>query len=416
VVLVLIVTVATLFVVSFRSRRSVPEEKTVDLKKRLDQLRSVPYTSITRDTVDVRVSGVTTYKRGKAYDGYNIYCSRTSPEVYLMDMDGERVHTWSFTQRRTRLWNHAVMLADGSVLVISKYRSILKLDWDSNLIWEKRLRAHHEITMLPDGSFYAIEHSMEDYRDLNVRFPSIVLLNGKGQEIERWSTYDHLADIKQAFDQRSFLDTVLDELAAGDSLGIRDDIPGSVSVARMGTELVYDYFHMNTISILPETPLSGQSKVFRPGNLLICFRNVNQIAILDADTKEILWVWGEGELEWPHLPTMVENGNILIFDNGVLREYTRILELNPMTEEIVWEYVADPPGSFYSPTKGSAQRLPNGNTFVCDADNGRAFEVTRDGEIVWEWLNPATKSNHRVQIYRMMRLPPAAVDPLLGGT
>jgi hypothetical protein len=406
---------ATLIVTSLPSRRTATDVASVDLKRRLDQLRSVPYISVTPDTVDVRISGVTVYKPDKTHDGYHIYCSRTSPEVYLMDMNGKRVHTWTFTKRRTGLWNYAVMLDDGSVLVLTKYRSILKLDWDSDLIWEKMLRVHHEIAVRPDGRFYAIEHGMKDYRGLKVRFPSMVLLAADGEEIERWSTYDHLADIKRAYDQRSFLDTVLDELAATDDTLIIDDVPGKVSVARMGTELVYDYFHMNTISILPDTPLSTKSRTFAPGNLLICFRNVNQIAILDRETKGILWVWGEGELEWPHLPTMLENGNILIFDNGVLREYTRVLELNPLTEEIVWEYVADPPESFYSPTKGSAQRLPNGNTLVCDSDNGRAFEVTREGEIVWEWLNPATKNNHRVLIYRMLRLSPDIIEPLLRG-
>jgi hypothetical protein len=398
------------------ARREAPDEPTADLRKRLDQLRSVPYTSITRDTVDVRVSGVTIHKPDKTYDGYHIYCSRTSPEVYLMDMSGQRVHTWSYPERDRRMWNHAVMRDNGDVMVVYNFRSIIWLDWESNLVREIMIPAHHDIALLPDGTFYTIEYSTEQHRGLRVRFPALVRLTEAGHVIDSWSVYEHLDEIKRTFDQRSFLDSILDEhVAAGDSLDIRDDIPGSFSVAKMGTEIVYDYFHMNTISILPDTPLSRRSAVFQPGNLLICFRNVNQIAILDRATKEILWVWGEGELEWPHLPTMLESGNILIYDNGVLREYTRVLELNPVTEEIEWEYVADPPESFYSPTKGSAQRLPNGNTFICDADNGRALEVTRDGEIVWEWLNPTSKKNRRVQIYRMMRLPPGAVEPLLTG-
>ena len=111
---------------------------------------------------------------------------------------------------------------------------------------------------------------------------------------------------------------------------------------------------------------------------------------------------------------MVENGNILIFDNGVERKYSRVIEIDPVTETIEWEYVADPPKSFYTFEKGSAQRLPNGNTLICDGDNGRAFEVTRRGEIVWEWLNPEFLQGRRLQVYRMMRLPPAMVEPLLG--
>jgi hypothetical protein len=37
---------------------------------------------------------------------------------------------------------------------------------------------------------------------------------------------------------------------------------------------------------------------------------------------------------------------------------------------------------------GSAQRLPNGNTLITEASFGRFFEVTKEGEIVWDYVNP----------------------------
>jgi hypothetical protein len=110
---------------------------------------------------------------------------------------------------------------------------------------------------------------------------------------------------------------------------------------------------------------------------------------------------------------MLENGNILIFDNGVERESSRVIELNPISLEIEWEYGTHAGEQFYSYSKGSAQRLPNGNTLICDSDNGRALEVTREGETVWEWYGPLTKKMRRVQIYRMERIPPETVQPLL---
>jgi hypothetical protein len=170
---------------------------------------------------------------------------------------------------------------------------------------------------------------------------------------------------------------------------------------------------MNTVSVLPDTPVGKRDSRFRAGNLLICFRNINQIGLLDRDTWEILWTWGADDLDWPHLPVMVENGNILIYDNGTHRLYSRLIEVNPITEKIEWEYVADPPRAFFSRENGSAQRLPNGNTLVCNGYNGRAFEITRGGEIVWEWINPTTKEKHREQICRMWRIEPEVVSPLL---
>jgi hypothetical protein len=110
---------------------------------------------------------------------------------------------------------------------------------------------------------------------------------------------------------------------------------------------------------------------------------------------------------------MLENGHILIFDNGVRRQYSRVLELDPVVKAIVWEYVAEPREDFYSYTRGSAQRLANGNTLISESDNGRVFEVTPEGEVVWRWLNPDTREGRPKIVYRMLRLPLAQGDTLL---
>jgi hypothetical protein len=405
--------VALIVFVSGRGGKSETSEE--GLKRRLDQLRSVPYTSVTDSTVDETRSGVIVHDPERACAGYNVYCSRVAPEAYLMDMSGGIVHTWAYPPADADVWDYAIMLKDGDLVVIEKYTSLFRLDWNSNLVWRWKQPVHHDVVQLDDGTFYVIWLGLRSHSGLIVRFPSIVHLASDGGEIDRWSTYEHLDEIKQALDRRSFLDTILDSMyAEGYTLDSIKDIPGPVKTRKVkhGRKL-YDYFHMNTISILPDTPLGREDPRFKAGNIMTCFRHVNQVVILEKDTKQILWAWGEGELQWPHHPTMLDNGNILIYDNGIHRKFTRILELNPVTKTVVWQYVGDPPESFYSEQKGSAQRLPNGNTFICDADNGRAFEVTMDGEIVWEWLNPALKDGRRVQVYRMLRLPPDAVEPLL---
>jgi hypothetical protein len=74
---------------------------------------------------------------------------------------------------------------------------------------------------------------------------------------------------------------------------------------------------------------------------------------------------------------------------------TRVIEINPLNKEIVWKYEAiawgnlvTQQGHFFSNYVGNAQRLPNENTFLAEGWPGRLFEVTRKGEIVWEWLSP----------------------------
>jgi len=398
-----------------------------DAARRLEKLRSVPYTSRTAPSPDSLPAGVVLHLPDRAAPGYNLYCSRTKPYAHLMDMQGRIVHSWTYSPdgdapagdsagaADAPIWEHAVMLENGDLVAIRKMASLIRLDWDSRLLWETPLEVHHEVTPLPDGTFYTIAREVREHRGLEIRFPAIVRLSSGGEIMESWPTYEHLDEIKSGFDQRSFLDTVLDGLLAdGDSAIIYESIQKQPGMFRLkGNRQYFDYLHLNTITRLPGTSLGRRDSRFREGNLLICFRNINQIGVLDQDDMGILWAWGEGELEWPHHPTMLESGNILIFDNGVERRSSRIVEIEPATGRIVWEYEADPPASFYTAQRGSAQRLPNGNTLICDGNGGRAFEVDLRGETVWEWFNPDIKDGRREQIYRIARLPSDMVAPLL---
>jgi hypothetical protein len=156
-----------------------------------------------------------------------------------------------------------------------------------------------------------------------------------------------------------------------------------------------------------------------------------------------------GQIIGPHLAHMIPKGlpgagNILVFDNGGLagyglllpglapeygtypaavRDYSRIIEFDPITLEKVWEYKCTEERTvkngelerkFYSRLISSAQRLPNGNTMITEGQSGRVFEVTDDGKIVWEFINsyddgsflvgPATFLPQNA-VYRAYRVP-----------
>ncbi|OPX21923.1 MAG: hypothetical protein B1H04_05790 [Planctomycetales bacterium 4484_123] len=118
-------------------------------------------------------------------------------------------------------------------------------------------------------------------------------------------------------------------------------------------------------------------------------------------------------LDGQHKPHMLPNGNLLIFDNGTLRGYSRVIELNPLTEEIEWEYTAEPKEDFFAPHISGAQRLPNVNTLICEGNKSHLFEVTPAGEIVWDFVNPYVIEGAADNIYRCLRYSPEHVRPLL---
>ncbi len=407
-----------LWVASGVLAQEVTPERPDDWDERLRRLRSTPYVAFSQVPVDERRSGVLFQIPDKICEGYNFYCTVWSGLVYLLDNNGHVAHRWTYAPRgKTSGEDLAIFLENGDLIVLKTDTELLRLNWDSEVIWQKSLRAHHDVTQALDGSFYGIvKTGLRDYRGHQVIFDAVVHLSAYGEEIDRWSTYDHLDELKGSLNRRSFMDTILDSILADRSTE-NEDWTGVHEGGRPYLGAAVDYFHMNTVGVLPPIALGEKDTRFRPGNLLVCFRNVNQIAILEQESYKILWVWGEGELQWPHHPTMLENGHILIFDNGVERKCSRVVELDPVTESIVWQYTAEPPESFYTYTRGSAQRLPNGNTLICESDEGHVFEVTQEGELVWVWLNQAFKkgpqSRTRESVYRMLRLPSDKVEKLL---
>ena len=100
-------------------------------------------------------------------------------------------------------------------------------------------------------------------------------------------------------------------------------------------------------------------------------------------------------------------GNMLVFNNGGGRRdgpYSSVEEIvlpintngtyeqtpgSPFApEEAAWSYTAPDKSDFFSMLISGAQRLPNGNTFICSGNQALLFEVTSEGEIIWRYKHP----------------------------
>jgi len=128
------------------------------------------------------------------------------------------------------------------------------------------------------------------------------------------------------------------------------------------------------------------------GNYLISCKILNLLFIVDRQTSKVIWHYQNDDMGGQHDAQMLDNGNILLFANGVYASdlhYSSIWELDPKTQQKVWHYQAkDNPQSFFSPHVGGCQRLTSGNTLVCEGAKGCLFEVTPAGEVVWEYVCP----------------------------
>lgn len=329
----------------------------------------------------------------------NIYNSRNLGVAHLIDMDGSVLHSWSANKGS---WLHIEMSDKGDLFVNVKDEVLMKLDWDSNIIWENSSRFHHDIDIAENGDIYSLTRGRLDVPYQSTTIPIlndyIVILSPDGTVKKSVSVFKLFGDRlpKEVFDEIvKYLEEHPDE---------RND--GFLS----GKGKPFDLFHANSLEITKKD-IEGISK---RGNVLVSLRALNLIVIIDLEQEEVVWTWGEGFLSKQHHPTVLDNGNILIFDNEGNNGYSRVVEINPLSLEAEWVYQTTPPENFYSRLRGGNQRLPNGNTLITESDKGHVFELTKEGNIVWEFWNPVfdEETNERAPIYRMMRLDTQAVRKL----
>ena len=150
-----------------------------------------------------------------------------------------------------------------------------------------------------------------------------------------------------------------------------------------------DIFHTNSLAIL-DGSAAPKNPAFAKGNLLVSMRFLNAIFVVDPNTEQVVWAY-KADFEEQHDPQVLANGNLLLFDNlggSPKRGRSRMLEYRLPSMDLAWTYEGTPWDRFFTKGCGMAQRLPNQNTLITETDTGRAFEVTPEGEIVWQFLNP----------------------------
>ncbi|MBW1920610.1 MAG: aryl-sulfate sulfotransferase, partial [Deltaproteobacteria bacterium] len=199
-------------------------------------------------------------------------------------------------------------------------------------------------------------------------------VNKAGKTVWEWHVWDHIGTGPNQFD-------------------INYHLPKPVGALYPD----FDWTHFNTVAYIPERD-----------QVLLNSRNFSEFYLVDHKTGEMVYRWGNpsayGHGKRPswydngdqkvfgaHCATWLGNDRVLLFDNGSERpegNRSAAVEVDIKTGKIVWEYEAKHSNSFYSYRQGAVQRLPNGNTLITSTHGGHLIEVTKDKEVVWDYVSP----------------------------
>ena len=320
--------------------------------------------------------GVVTNKPDLAQSGLNLYHAGHAPEAFLMDMEGSVLHRWRLPYEEAFMgiergqgrlmasgvamnvfWRRVHLYPTGDLVAIFEGLGLVKLDRSSKVLWAVHNGAYRELAIAESGDIYVLTRRAHIVPAVNTSEPIledfITVLSPDGEEL--WGV------------------SVLEAIRSSEFRDLLD-----------GSPLRGDIMYTNTLKLLKGL---DRPRVFQDGTVLTSFRKQNAMAVIDMTLGRVVWAL-QGMTEGQHDPTLLESGNLIVFDNrGRAEGASRVIELDPGTGEIVWSYPADG-GGLFTECCGTSQRLPNGNTLITYSEPGQAVEVTRDGTIVWEFHSP----------------------------
>lgn len=397
--------------------------------------------------------GTTIYKPGKCWNGYTVFQSRMNgpdPAAVLIDMNGNTVNKWNGLNGFPNK-----ILPGGYILGSTGMRDpkfgfqdmldLVQVDWDGKIVWKFQKyelikdpehkptwmsRQHHDYQRAGnpvgyyapklnpranEGKTLILSHKNVQNPDISGRSlldDTIIEVDWDGKVVWEWLCSDH-------FDEMGFSEEAKNTIYRNPSMMGSD--PGVHG----------DWMHINAMSWLgPNKQYDKGDERFHPDNIIVSGRSTNIIAIISRKTGKIVWQLGPdyfanqtlkelGQIIGQHHAHIIPKGlpgagNIMLFDNGgaagygaanpgaptglnnALRDTSRVIEFDPITLKIIWQYpskdmgIMGPmiAGVLFSNFISSAQRLPNGNTLITEGATGRVFEVTSEAEIVWEYISP----------------------------
>jgi hypothetical protein len=376
-----------------------------------------------------------------SFNGYTLLYPANSNNTYLINNCGELVHQWTSTFTPAA---SAYLLDNGNLLRTGKIANaditfggvggkIELFDWDNNLLWEytyssSTVSQHHDIFPLPNGNILMLAVStMTEAEAIQAGRDPLMLSQGKlfnEQILELEPVGTNQANVVWEWNIKDHLIQDID--ASKDNFGVVAENPQLLDINFLNNaNPVANWLHINSIQyhetldqivmssrILSEIYIIDHSTTTaqaatnsggtygKGGDFLYRWGN---LAAYDKGTNDDRTLFSQHYPHW--IPEgLTDSGKLMIFNNGNSRGYSSVDIINPLTSAPgvyiyddtngygpalpEWTYTAPTPSDLFSSVMSSGQRLPNGNTLICDGDSGYFFEIDTNGTIVWEYVNP----------------------------
>jgi len=335
---------------------------------------------------------VNVYEKDSAYEGLNLVTSMASNNqlsVRVIDMEGERIHEWDIdwfniwlnpkhlTEHeipKSRPGTHihgAVLMENGDLVFNFEHLGMVRLNICGDVVWRLPYRTHHSIYMDEHGSLWVSGQRNHDksipefpnYKPPFIEY-TIIEVSPKGEIIQEISVMDLLKE---------------------------NDLNGLLYMSTLhndSTEVTGDTLHLNDVETFPSAMEEG---IFEAGDIMISLRNINTILVFGQADKKLKFQ-STGGFARQHDPDFIDGNTISVFDNNNIAPelygpQSRILILSAMQNSSHIFYSGSESHRFYTDIMGKHQWLPNGNLLITESRKGRAFEIDKNGEIVWEFLN-----------------------------
>lgn len=328
----------------------------------------------------------------RSYEGLNLVvriAAERALSAEIMDMDGNILHNWDLDW--FKIWPDAEHLPDwriprsipgthvhGSVVMgngdlIYNYNllGLVRLGMDGKVVWRLPYQTHHSVHRADDGNLWVCgmkEHTKPDARFANRSLPfdeyTILEVSPEGTILQEWSVADILRKNGWA-----------GLLYFGDKVS-KGDLAES------------DVLHMNDVELFPDAMKEG---IFGQGDILVSLRDINTVFVFNRHTEKIKFI-SIAQVVRQHDPDFIDGNTISIFDNNNIAPeedgpQSQIVIISALDNSSRIFYKGTPENPFYSFVGGKHQWLPNGDLLISESVNGRAFEINRQGEIVWEYIN-----------------------------